>query len=101
MTVSANCSLYFNYQGAGRTLTDAGGYFTFLPTEILHKIMAVLDHKDLISLALTSHDISSYVRGYVVTDSGFYHTLGFMPSSTSDSVSSQTHRMADISGNTH
>ena len=82
-----SCVLPANFQEEGHTLTDTGhhvGYFTFLPTEILHKVMAMLGHKELFYLAMTSHDLCSYVRGYVVTERGLNHVLDFMPSSAWD-----------------
>ena len=91
------------FQEEGHTLTDTGHhvrYFTFLPTEILHKVMAMLGHKELFYFAMTSHDLCSYVRGYVVTERGLNHVLDFMPSSASDeeSIPIGTYRMADNTG---
>ena len=64
-----------------------GGYFSCLPPEILHKVISSLGLVEIISLALTSHELGSYIRGYVYTAAGLSHILPLPPSSSVDFMS--------------
>ncbi len=55
----------------------AGGLFSSLPTEVLHKLFSLLDPESLLSLCLSSTVIVSYVRGYVYTPAGLARILPY------------------------
>lgn len=64
-----------------------GGLLSSLPTEVLHKLLSLLDMESLLSLCLSSTAIVSYIRGYVYTRAGLSHILPPHATSIANSVS--------------
>ena len=62
------------------------GFFVLLPTEILHSLLAFLDHGSLGYLALTSTEMCTAVKNYVYTLAGLRRVVPETPTSYADIV---------------
>ena len=56
-------------------LCDPKGYFVLLPTEVLHALLTLLDHRELAALGRTSSELLYAVEGFVFTHAGVRHVL--------------------------
>lgn len=68
------------------------GFFSYLPTEILHLLLHLLDHSSLGNLAQSSPEMCDAVQAYVYTHAGLKQVLPKSPSSFIDKVDPEDFR---------